>query len=142
MSNRIVITGNLARPIELKFTPTGKAVANGRVADTPRRLNRDTQQWEDAGETLWVEFSLWEADAEHLANIAGDYMGRVTVTGTLGIRSYEHQGAQRQQLTVRADSVALHAPKQGGGQRQGQAPAGGQAGDPWGGAGGTAGQAW
>ncbi len=113
MSNHISITGNLAAPISLKFTPSGKAVATGRVADTPRRLNRDTQQWEDAGETLWVEFSVWEAEAEALADRAADYRGRVTVTGTLGVRSYEHQGTQRQQLALRADSVALHATRNG-----------------------------
>lgn len=70
MSNHQSITGRLGDDVELRFTPNGKAVANGAIADTPRRLNRDTNQWEDAGETLWLRFSLWGAKAEALAEVA------------------------------------------------------------------------
>lgn len=111
MSNRITITGQLAKPLELRFTSSGKAVLNGRLADTPRRFNRDAQQWEDAGPTLWVNFTLWEQEAEFLAEKAEGFKGRVTVTGSLGLREYEHNGEQRQDLEIRAESVALHAPR-------------------------------
>lgn len=124
MSNQIRITGNLAKPLELRFTQSGKAVLNGRLADTPRRRNRDTQQWEDAGPTLWVNFTVWDREAEFLAEKADGFKGRVTVTGTLGLREYEHNGEQRQELEIRADSVALHAPRE---TTQRTAPAQ----DPW-----------
>lgn len=112
MTNSITITGNLASEIELRWTPSGHPVASGKLADTPRRKNPATGEWEDAGETLWVEFSVWDAEAEALAERAQGYRGRVTVTGTLGQRTYEHQGQQRAQLTLRADSVALRAPRE------------------------------
>ncbi len=123
--NQIRITGNLARPLELRYTQSGKAVLNGRLADTPRRRNRDTQQWEDAGPTLWVNFTVWDRDAEFLAEKADGFKGRVTVTGTLGLREYEHNGEQRQELEIRADSVALHAPREQA--QRSSAPAN----DPW-----------
>lgn len=112
LSNKITITGNLAKPLELRYTQSGKAVLGGRLADTPRRRNRDTQEWEDAGPTLWVNFSVWDREAEFLAEKADGFKGRVTVTGTLMLREYEHNGEQRQELEIRADSVALHAPRE------------------------------
>lgn len=126
MSNTIRITGQLAKPLELRFTSSGKAVLNGRLADTPRRFNKDSQQWEDAGPTLWVNFTLWEQEAEFLAEKAEGFKGRVTVTGSLGLREYEHNGEQRQDLEIRADSVALHPPRNAGPSAPAQ--------DPWGGA--------
>jgi len=134
MSNNTTITGNLAAAPELKFTNSGKAVLNARVADTPRRRDQNGN-WEDAGETLWVDVSVWGEDAEQLAEWIGDKRGRVTVTGRLGIRSYQtKQGENRQQVTLNADSFHLHAPKNSQPQQQssgwGQAPAQ----DAWGGA--------
>lgn len=126
MSNKIMITGNLARPLELRYTQSGKAVLNGRLADTPRRRNRDTNEWEDAGPTLWVNFSVWDREAEFLAEKADGFKGRVTVTGTLTLREYEHNGEQRQELEIRADSIALHAPRDTA-QRPTTAPGN----DPW-----------
>ena len=112
MTNHATITGNLAAPPELRFTQSGKAVLSARVADTPRRFNRDTQQWEDAGETLWVDVTMWDADAEHVAEMIGERKGRVTVTGRLGIRSYEtREGEKRQSVTLTADSIYLHPSK-------------------------------
>src|SRR5690349_1493965 len=59
MSNHVTITGNLGSDPELRFIPSGKAVATISVGDTPRRFNKDTNQWEDAGDTLWLRCSIW-----------------------------------------------------------------------------------
>ena len=107
MSNHFTITGRLGDDIELRFTPQGKAVANGRVADTPRRLNQQTNQWEDAGETLWLSFSVWDAKAEALAEAAhkGDL---VTVVGELVARSWDAQdGTKRTVTEIKAREVAV-----------------------------------
>lgn len=131
MSNHITITGRLADDIELRSTPQGKSVANGRVADTPRRLNQQTNAWEDAGETLWLSFSIWDAKAEALVGAAhkGDL---VTVTGELTARSWDAQdGTKRTVNEIKAREVAV-VPR---GQRQhpAQQSQGGprQQADPW-----------
>lgn len=130
MSNHVTITGRLGQDIELRFTNGGKAVANFAVADTPRRLNRDTQQWEDAGETLWLRCSLWGAKAEALNETArkGDL---VIATGRLEARSWDDKetGAKRTVIEMSAQEVAVvprtTAKPQGGawGGGQAQAPA-------------------
>lgn len=135
MTNHTTITGNMGREVELRFTPGGKAVASFSVADTPRKRN-DDGTWEDSGETLWVDVSVWEAEAEALAERSNGYKGRVTVTGTLGIRTYQAKdGTERKSVTLKADSVALHAvnaPKRHvGGQSFARAPQGGAPDDPW-----------
>src|SRR5699024_1539789 len=139
------ITGRLGMDPELRFTPNGKAVANFSVADTPRRLNRDTQQWEDAGETLWLRGSLWGTKAEALAEHARK--GHlVTVTGRLEARSWEDRqtGDKRTVTEIAAQEVAVvprssqssgggtdfaQAGGWGGGTGSGGAP---PAPDPWG----------
>ena len=139
MANKIQITGNVVYPFELRFTESGVARLSGRIADTPRRFNRDTQQWEDAGETLFVDVTMWGDDAEHTSNHVADQKGRVTVTGSLGVRKYTTKdGEEREALQIRADSLMLHAPKNqgGGGFSQQQPPA--QEENPWGGGGGGA----
>lgn len=136
MTNHTTITGNLAAAPELRFTQSGKAVLSARVADTPRRYDQQSGQWEDAGETLWVDVSLWGPDAEAISEQIGQQKGRVTVTGRLGIRSYTSKsGEERRQVTLNAESFHLHAPKNRQQQPSGgwgQAPA---QGDPWGGGG-------
>ena len=118
MSNHFTITGNLGRDGlgALRFTPSGQAVLGFSIADTPRRRNA-AGEWEDAGDTLWVEVSVWGEDAEALAENHANHRGRVTVTGRLGVRKYDAKdGTPRTVTTLRADSVALHAPRQGPGQ--------------------------
>ena len=107
MPNTITITGRLAADIDLRFTPSGEAVANGRVADTPRKFDRDRNEWVDAGETLWLGFSLWGKKAEALAD-AGRKGDLVMVTGTLTQRTYEGKhGEQRVSIEVKATDVAV-----------------------------------
>ena len=118
MSNSITITGNMGREAEIRFTPSGRAVLGFSLADTPRRKN-GLGEWEDAGETLWVDVSIWGEEAEDLAERMAGYKGRVTVTGRLGVRSYEAKdGTPRQVVTLNADSVAMHARRKSSGTSQ------------------------
>lgn len=129
MANTITITGQLGKDPELRFTPSGSAVLNGTVADTPRRFNRETQQWEDAGDTLWLNWSIFGADAEHLAELLTKG-SKVTIVGRVKARTYQtRDGEQRTVNEISADSIAAHAPKQGGGYSKPQESRGGD--DPW-----------
>ena len=106
MPNTFTMTGRLAADPEVRFSPSGDAVASGRVADTPRHKNRQTGDWED-GETLWLSFSLWGRKAEALADAAkkGDL---VTITGTLTQRTFEGKhGEQRTVIEIKATEVAV-----------------------------------
>ena len=106
MSNSLTIVGRLAFDVEVRFNPSGDAVASGRIADTPRHKNRQTGEWED-GETLWLSFNLWGRKAEVLADAAkkGDL---VLVTGTLTQRTFEgKRGEQRTVIEVKATEVAI-----------------------------------
>lgn len=122
MSNQIRITGNLTGAPELKFTQSGKAVASFTIADTPRKLNRDTNKWEDAGETLFLRCSAWDRLAEAAAEL--EKGTRVAATGVLKQRSYEHDGQKR--TSVEATITELATPIKTS-QAQRTAPAS----DPW-----------
>jgi len=101
----VTAIGNLTADPELRFTPSGAAVANFTVASTPRRLNKDTQQWED-GAPVFLRCSVWRQAAENVAEsfTRGD---RVVVTGVLRQRSYEtKEGEKRTVMEVEADEVA------------------------------------
>ena len=60
----ITIIGNLTSDPELRFTPSGAAVADFTIASTPRTLDRQTQEWKD-GEALFLRCSCWRQMAEH-----------------------------------------------------------------------------
>ena len=106
MSNHFTIIGRLGGDPELRFTAQGAAVCNGSIADSPRRMNPQTGQWEDAGEPLWVRFTLWNSAAEAFAETAqrGD---RVVAVGHLKARSYEKDGQKRVAIELDARSVAV-----------------------------------
>ncbi|MEV1005471.1 single-stranded DNA-binding protein [Nonomuraea sp. NPDC050202] len=89
MANDIVITltGNLTDDPELRFTPTGDAVARFRVASSPRFLDRQSGQWKD-GRPLYMTCSVWRQQAEHVAESLQRGM-RVIVEGRLKQRTYE-----------------------------------------------------
>jgi len=131
----IQITGNLGSDSELTFTPNGKAKLEFSIGDTPRRLNPQTNQWEDAGETTWWRVTEWERKAEALAEhlLKGT---KVLVTGTAAVRTYEKKdGSKGFSAEVRPKTIAI-IPKQGGNQQQSQRPQGfaqqAPASDPWG----------
>lgn len=106
MSNHFTIVGNCGQDPELRFTQSGKAVVNISVGDTPRRFNRDTNAWEDAGDTLWMRCELWGDDAEAVAQRITKGM-KVRVTGRLSQRSYDAQdGTKRTVIELKADDIS------------------------------------
>ncbi|WP_329471707.1 single-stranded DNA-binding protein [Streptomyces sp. NBC_01723] len=83
----ITVVGNLVDDPELRFTPSGAAVAKFRIASTPRTFNKTTNAWED-GEALFLTCSVWRQAAEHVAESL-QRGHRVIVQGRLKQRSYE-----------------------------------------------------
>lgn len=132
MRNTITLTidGYAARDAEIKYTPQGTAVTEALIPYTPRRLNQQTQQWEDAGETTWVTASFWDKDAE-AAQQAIRKGTPVTVTGTPKISAYTGKDGQpRASLNLTARSWGVQ-PASRPQQPAPQAAASHQA-DPWG----------
>ncbi|MGL5865888.1 MAG: single-stranded DNA-binding protein [Dermatophilaceae bacterium] len=100
----ITIIGNLTADPELRFTPSGAAVANFTVASTPRTLDRQSQEWKD-GETLFMRCAIWRDAAENVAESLNRGT-RVVVTGRLKSRSYEtKEGEKRTVVELDVDEV-------------------------------------
>lgn len=100
----ITVVGNLVADPELRFIPSGAAVANFRIASTPRQFNRDTNQWED-GEALFLTCNCWRQMAENVAESLTKGM-RVIVNGRLKQRSYQtREGENRTVFEVEVDEV-------------------------------------
>ncbi|MBL3950522.1 single-stranded DNA-binding protein, partial [Bacteroides thetaiotaomicron] len=78
---------------ELRFTPNGAAVANFRVASTPRRFDNQTNQWVD-GEAMFISCNIWRQAAENVAESLTKGT-RVIVTGRLKQRSYETREGEK-----------------------------------------------
>ncbi|AFU62183.1 ssDNA binding protein [Streptomyces phage SV1] len=99
----ITVVGNVVADPELRFTPAGAAVANFRLASTPRTFDRTANEWRD-GETLFLSVSVWRQQAENVAGSIhrGD---RVIVVGTLAQRTYEKDGERRASYEVKAEEV-------------------------------------
>jgi single-strand DNA-binding protein len=100
----ITLVGNLVDDPELRFTPSGAAVARFRVASTPRYMDRQTNEWKD-GESLFLTCNVWRQAAEHVAESLQRGM-RVIVQGRLKQRSYEtREGEKRTVFEVEVDEV-------------------------------------
>ena len=99
MSIETTVTGRIAEP-ELRYTQQGKAVLDLRICATRRALNKNTNEWADDGEPLWVSAPFWERDAEYLAEILGKG-SEITVTGTLAMETYETPNGRGSKLVVR-----------------------------------------
>ena len=100
----ITIVGNLTGDPELRFTPSGAAVANFTVASTPRTFDRQSNEWKD-GETLFMRCSIWREAAENVAESLTRGT-RVVVTGRLKSRSYEtKEGEKRTVVEMDVDEV-------------------------------------
>jgi len=142
----ITIIGNTTGPAELRFTPSGAAVANFTVASTPRTFDRQSNEWKD-GTTLFMRCSAWRELAENVAETLGQKGMRVIVTGRLTQREYEKDGQKRTVIELEADEVApslkyatakvnrtqrsgSQGNSQGGGNQWGGQPPAQQ--DPWG----------
>ncbi|MDQ3762175.1 MAG: single-stranded DNA-binding protein [Actinomycetota bacterium] len=101
----LTITGNLTADPELRFTPSGAAVANFTVAATPRRYDRATQEWSD-GEPVFMRCNVWRHVAENVAESL-TRGSRVMVTGRLRSRQWEtREGEKRTNLEVEVDEIA------------------------------------
>lgn len=100
----ITLVGNLVDDPELRFTASGVAVANFRVASTPRVYDKQAGEWRD-GESLFMSCSVWRQYAEHVAESLTKG-ARVIVTGRLKQRSYETaEGQQRTVVEIEVDEV-------------------------------------
>src|SRR4051794_18870374 len=100
----ITIIGNLTADPELRFTPSGAAVANFTVASTPRQFDRQSNEWKD-GETLFMRCSVWRDAAENVAESL-QRGTRVIVSGRLTQRSYEtKEGEKRTVVEMEVDEV-------------------------------------
>ncbi|ETK35094.1 single-stranded DNA-binding protein [Microbispora sp. ATCC PTA-5024] len=130
----ITIVGNLVDDPELRFTPTGQAVARFRIASTPRFLDKQTNEWKD-GEGLFLTCNVWRQAAENVAESLQRGM-RVIVQGRLRQRSYEtKEGEKRTVYEVEVDEVGPSlrnaTAKVNKTARQGGGFGGGPANDPW-----------
>ena len=100
----ITLVGNLVDDPELRFTPSGAAVAKFRIASTPRFLDKQTNEWKD-GESLFLSCNVWRQAAENVAESLQRGM-RVIVQGRLKQRSYEtKEGEKRTVYEVEVDEV-------------------------------------
>jgi len=99
----ITIVGNLVADVELRFIPSGKAVANFTVASTPRTFDKASGEWKD-GDALFLRCSLWGAPAENVAESLRKGMA-VIVQGRLKQRSYEKDGQNRTVVELEVDEV-------------------------------------
>jgi single-strand DNA-binding protein len=100
----ITVVGNLTADPELRFTPSGAAVASFTVASTPRTLDRATNEWKD-GDALFLRCSIWRQAAENVAESLTRGM-RVVVQGRLQQRSYEtREGEKRTVVEMQVDEV-------------------------------------
>ncbi len=100
----ITVVGNAVNDPELRFTPSGAAVANFRIASTPRKFNSQTNQWED-GEALFLTCNVWRQAAENVAETISKGM-RIIVTGRLRQRSFQtKEGENRTVYEIEVDEV-------------------------------------
>jgi single-strand DNA-binding protein len=137
----ITVVGNLVDDPELRFTPSGAAVANFRIASTPRTFDRQTNEWKD-GDALFLSCSVWRQAAENVAESLQKGM-RVVVQGRLKSRQYEtREGEKRTVFEIDVEEVGpslkyatakvTRAQRSGGGGGYGAPQGGGQqADDPW-----------
>ena len=101
---QITIAGNLVDDPELRYTPTGQAVAKFRVASTPRFRDQQSGEWKD-GDSLFLTCNVWRQAAENVAESLQRGM-RVIVNGRLRQRSYEtREGEKRTVYEVEVDDV-------------------------------------
>ncbi|WP_239011004.1 single-stranded DNA-binding protein [Streptomyces sp. S-9] len=146
----ITVVGNLVDDPELRFTPSGAAVAKFRVASTPRTFDRQTNEWKD-GESLFLTCSVWRQAAENVAESLQRGM-RVIVQGRLKQRSYEdREGVKRTVYELDVEEVGASLRNatakvtkttgRGGQGGYGGGGGGGQGGGGWGGGPGGASRA-
>jgi single-strand DNA-binding protein len=123
----ITITGNVVDDPELRFTPSGKAVVNFRVAANQRKKT-EAGGWVD-GDSCFLTVNAWEDKAEAIAELV-QRGSKVIVTGTLKQRDYEdREGNKRSAFEVQAYDVALVVQRP---KAEREKPAAPSQDDPWG----------
>jgi single-strand DNA-binding protein len=132
----ITIVGNLTNDPELRFTPSGAAVANFTIASTPRMFDKHSNEWKD-GETLFMRCSVWREAAENVAESLTRGTA-VIAQGRLQSRSFEtKEGEKRTVVEMQVDeigpSLRRATAKVTKAQRGGGGGGGGQQGGGWGG---------
>jgi single-strand DNA-binding protein len=132
----ITLVGNMTSDPELRFTPSGAAVANFTVASTPRTFDKASNSWKD-GDALFLRCSVWRQAAENVAETLTKG-SRVIVTGRLKSRSYEKDGQRRTVMELDVDEVGpslrfatAKVSKAARGSEGGQVSSGAPADDPW-----------
>jgi len=135
----VTVVGNLTNDPELRFTPSGAAVASFTVASSSRYLDKATNEWKD-GDPVFMRCSVWRQYAENVAESLQKGM-RVIVQGRLKQRSYEtREGEKRTVLEMEVDDVGpalrnatakVNRVQREGGGFGGGAPSGAPADDPW-----------
>jgi single-strand DNA-binding protein len=136
----ITVVGNLTGDPELRFTPSGAAVANFTIASTPRNFDRQTNEWKD-GDTLFLNCSVWRQAAENVAESLTRGM-RVVAQGRLKARSYEtREGEKRTVMELDVEEVGpslkyatakvTRATRSGGDGGGFSGGGGGASNDPW-----------
>jgi single-strand DNA-binding protein len=136
----ITVIGNLTADPELRFTPSGAAVASFTVASTPRTFDRSSGEWKD-GDALFLRCNIWRQAAENVAESL-TRGARVVVSGRLRQRSFEtREGEKRTVVELEVDEVGpslryatakINKVNRGPGGGGGYGGASSPADDPWG----------
>jgi single-strand DNA-binding protein len=116
--NKVILMGNLTRDVEIRYIPSGTAVAEVGLAVNDRRKNA-SGEWVD--ETTFVDVTLWGRQAE----VAGEYLSKgspVLIGGRLKLDQWEKDGQKRSKLRVVAENMRMLGGKGGGGGRSGGPP--------------------
>ncbi len=104
--NKHFVTGRISGKPELRYTPNGVPVTSFGLARQPRRLNPQTNQWED-GDLTWYDVTVFKRLAENVV-ASLDKGVEVTVPGELKINTYKtRDGEQRTSLELLADDVLI-----------------------------------
>ena len=134
----ITVVGNLVNDPELRFTPSGSAVANFSIASTPKQFDKGSGEFKD-GETLFLRCSIWREAAENVAESLQKGM-RIVAQGRLKSRSYDKDGEKRTVIELEVEEIGpslrwasakVTRTQRGNGNTQQSAPA--QQGQGWGG---------
>ena len=99
--NRVFLIGNLTRDPEVRYIPSGKAVADLRMAVSDKYR---TAAGEYKEETCYVSVVVWERQAE----AAGEYLKKgsaILVEGSLRYEQWETNGEKKSRLRVNADRI-------------------------------------
>jgi len=102
MDNTVTVVGNATRDPELRFTPSGQAVASFGLAVNRRWQNKQTQEWQE--QTSFFDITCWAQMAENVAESVQKGT-RMVVTGRLEQQTWETDGKKQSKVVIVADEV-------------------------------------